>query len=270
MGLLSGAAKAPVEDCGDDEHRVRDKVGAADASGNGRQRESVGEVVLRVPISEPGATGEVAQEDEPDGWLAYRKKRVGEMSLVSDRDELTALAAHAQTLAEHGQAVAEAAERIARALGLPQHMAAAVRRAGAWHDRGKANPVWQRAAGATSGQLVAKSVGGTMNPRLLGGYRHEFGSVVHAERDLPDAAVGGAWLRDLTLHLVAAHHGHARPGFADQRHWGGVASEPELAATARRVERRFDELQRRLGPWRLAWLEAIVKAADAWVSAGHG
>ena len=94
--------------------------------------------------------------------------------------------------------------------------------------------------------------------------------MVQAERDLSVAAAGSGWLRDLTLHLVAAHHGHARPGFAERRHWGNAGPDTDLAPAARRVERRFDDLQRRLGPWELAWLEAIVKAADAWVSAGYG
>ena len=51
----------------------------------------------------------------------------------------------------------------------------------------------------------AKTSGGG-NWRLLEGYRHEFGSLLAAERtDLPDCT------RDLILHLIAAHHGNARP-----------------------------------------------------------
>ena len=274
-GLLNGTVKKPVEDCGDDGDRMRFEIGAAGSARDGRAApNSSGHVVLRVPIREPQASMEEASEEEPECWLVYWKRRLGEMSLVSDQDELTALAVRMQTLDEHSSAVAEAAERIARALklprlGLPSEIATAIRTAGAWHDRGKANPVWQRAAGAKPGQPMAKSRAGQMNARLLGGYRHEFGSVVEAERELPSSATEDGWLRDLTLHLVAAHHGHARPGFANRRHWGGLAPDPELAATARRVESRFDELQRRLGPWSLAWLEAIVKAADAWVSAGR-
>ena len=269
-GLLSGSARGPVEDCGDDGDRVRSEVGATGSALDGdRDLECGVQIVLRVPITEPDVRREEAYEEEPERWLVYQKRSVSEMSLVSDEDQLTVLAARKQTLEEHGRAVAEAAERIARALALPRDLTTAVRTAGAWHDHGKADPVWQRAAGAKPGQPMAKSRAGQMNVRLLGGYRHEFGSVVEAERVLSSSAEGGAWLCDLTLHLVAAHHGHARPGFADRRHWGSVARDQESVAAACRVERRFDDLQRRLGPWSLAWLEAIVKAADAWVSAGY-
>ena len=163
-GLLNGATKAPAEDCGDDGDRVRYEVHASGSERDGGAgSESVGQVVLRVPISEPETPGESPYEDEPERWLVYWKRRVDEMSLLSERDDLTALANRVQTLDEHGQAVAEAAGRIAGALGLPRDVTAAIRSAGGWHDRGKADPVWQRAAGAEPGRLLAKSRGGQMN-----------------------------------------------------------------------------------------------------------
>jgi CRISPR-associated endonuclease/helicase Cas3 len=74
---------------------------------------------------------------------------------------------------------------------------------------------------------------------------------------------------DLALHLIAAHHGWARPGFPDSRHWGVELLPEHALAAARRTAERFSRLQERYGPWQLAWLEALLKAADAWVSAGR-
>ena len=107
-----------------------------------------------------------------------------------------------------------------------------------------------------------------MRAGLLGGFRHEFASLVDADRETP-ASEGAINTRDLMLHLIAAHHGFARPGFSDPRQW-----DPDLAVSlgarvAEEVERRYARLQAEHGPWTLAWLEALVKSADAWVSAGY-
>ena len=51
---------------------------------------------------------------------------------------------------------------------------------------------------------------GGMNPRILGGYRHEFGSLLEAAADAGDFALIPE-TRFLILHLIAAHHGRARP-----------------------------------------------------------
>ena len=102
---------------------------------------------------------------------------------------------------------------------------------------------------------------------MLAGCRHEFGSLLAAERQLEPLAHDVHDLRrDLTLHLIAAHRGHARPASTAAQHWGNAMPEAELLATTRGAEMRFERLQRRLGPWRLAWLEAVVKAAAAAVS----
>lgn len=104
------------------------------------------------------------------------------------------------------------------------------------------------------GRPYAKTRGGG-NPRLLEGYAHEFGSLVAAERaDLPEVT------RDLILHLIAAHHGHGRPLIRSD----GCEDAPPsaLEATAREAALRFARLQKRFGPWGLAWREALLRAAD--------
>ena len=154
----------------------------------------------------------------------------------------------------------------ARRSGFPLGLVDALECAGRWHDAGKARAVWQRAAGVPEeSPPLAKSPRGRFRPAWLGGYRHELGSLADAERALrPDVAH-----RDLVLHLVAAHHGWSRPLFAGRRQLDPEGTARANGACARRAARRFARLEAEYGPWRLAWLEALLKAADAHVSA-HG
>ena len=104
------------------------------------------------------------------------------------------------------------------------------------------------------GRPYAKTCGGG-NLRLLEGYRHEFGSLLKAEReDLVDST------RDLILHLIAAHHGNARPLISTAGCEDGPPS--LLESKAGEAASRFARLQRQYGPWGLAWREAILRAAD--------
>jgi CRISPR-associated endonuclease/helicase Cas3 len=71
-------------------------------------------------------------------------------------------------------------------------------------------------------------------------------------------------MRELALHLVAAHHGHARPTIAayDPGQPGAPEAWGAQETRARAAALRFARLQRRYGPWGLAWLEALLRAAD--------
>ena len=162
---------------------------------------------------------------------------------------------HAQRLDEHAEQVAVQARRIAERLRLPAAEVEAMECAARLHDDGKAARRWQEAMNAPRcGGPYAKTKGGG-NWRLLEGYRHEFGSLRKAEKmPLPSAT------RDLILHLVAAHHGNARPIIATT----GCDEAPPtvLAKTARDAALRYARLQRRYGVWGLAWREAILRAAD--------
>ena len=94
---------------------------------------------------------------------------------------------------------------------------------------------------------------------MLNGYRHEFGSLPYAQNDagfkslLPD-------MQDLVLHLIAAHHGQARPVISTKSCEDAPPS--ALKERARDVALRFARLQKRWGPWGLAWWEALLRAAD--------
>ena len=161
-----------------------------------------------------------------------------------------------QLLRAHAEQVAEHASVLAQRLGLEQDEARALVMAARLHDDGKAAERWQNAMNAPrdDDRPYAKTSGGG-NPRLLEGYRHEFGSLLKAERsNLPNET------RDLILHLIAAHHGNARPTLSPRGCEEGPPS--VLESKAGDAALRFVRLQNRYGPWGLAWREALLRAAD--------
>jgi CRISPR-associated endonuclease/helicase Cas3 len=119
--------------------------------------------------------------------------------------------------------------------------------------------------------------------RLPEGFRHEFLSMQLADRFGLTPSADGA--RDVALHLIASHHGHARPfapvvvdGLVAEGKAGDVclkgtgidealnAAERQKLAPAHRLDSgvpdRFWLLTRRYGWWGLAYLEAVFRLAD--------
>lgn len=165
-------------------------------------------------------------------------------------------------LTQHlGDARTKATELCQR-LSLPEGLRETVIEAAGQHDLGKDRPWWQRAVGRIEKPAVAKSDHSHFDHKINRGYRHELGSVA----DLGDgkASLPTTVDRELCLHLVAAHHGHARPGFRVE------ALGPVVTDGSKRVltetPARFARLQAQHGWWALAWLEALVKAADVLAS----
>ena len=191
-----------------------------------------------------------------DGGVARRGLAVFKWpDAPSDEDSRSVLSAP-QSLREHAEQVAEHARTLAQRLALPEDEAEALVTAARLHDDGKAAERWQNAMNAPrdKGRPYAKTRGGG-NPRLLEGYRHEFGSLLKAEGlDLPNGT------RDLVLHLIAAHHGNARPMLSPAGCEDGPPS--VLESRAGDAALRFARLQKRHGPWGLAWREALLRAAD--------
>lgn len=255
-GLPVERAAGPVTDVGDGEDRIRYIIAPSANDESARPAWADRAIELRVPIP-------VGHEDGSEPRFLVYALRQPDPAVQTGEGDLTWLGASAQTIEEHGSRVGAAARRLGAALGLPEPLVAALETAGQWHDRGKARRVWQRAVGApTDGPLLAKSTLGRLRPEWLGGYRHEFGSLAEAERELPADSPH----RELVLHLIAAHHGWGRPGFPEQAHWDPDDASRSNRARATRAAKRFAQLQARHGAWRLAWLEALVKAADARVS----
>jgi len=201
-------------------------------------------------------------------------------------------------LAAHCSMVASVAGAFANAC-LGQDAAAIAKLAGDWHDVGKLDPRFQAmlrggipaASDAPSlakspekprsgeqAKLIREAVG------LPDNFRHEMLSTQLAERicqsDLsPDD-------RELLLHLIASHHGHARPlaPVCDDAHPPAVAgslpcaevrlteAERQSLVPAHRLDSglsdRFWSLTRRYGWWGLAHYEAILRLAD-WYASEH-
>lgn len=165
-----------------------------------------------------------------------------------------------QTLEEHTKAIVDKMTRIADRLNLDDALRKALIAAARWHDRGKDRPVWQRYARNSAGPTPLAKSPRYLHPRALGGYRHEFGSVLDAMKDeelsrLPEPD------RELVLHLIAAHHGWARPHFEPKAFDSSRPTADNQHAFAE-VVRRFGQLQRKYGRWGLAWLESLLRCAD--------
>ncbi|ADG68962.1 CRISPR-associated helicase Cas3, Anaes-subtype [Planctopirus limnophila DSM 3776] len=169
-------------------------------------------------------------------------------------------------LQHHVDDVVRETEQILKELKLPEKLKAAVRLAAKYHDEGKRRPFFQMMLGNRNfpDVLLAKSQTGT--GRITETYRHEFGSL----RDITHDAEFNALEphdQDIVLHLIAAHHGRARPHFSADEAFDPFALESESIAFATEIPRRFARLQRHYGRWGLAYLESILRAADYAASA---
>jgi CRISPR-associated endonuclease/helicase Cas3 len=189
--------------------------------------------------------------DSPQLWVEVRR----------DRDSTegdAAITKRSQALDEHLAWTRAAAAQIAHSLDLPQEKRVVLEFAAGFHDVGKGRDLWQDAMHAeVGGRPYAKTIGGA-TPGALGGYRHEFGSLVEALQD-PEIRALPAEDRDLILHLIAAHHGHTRPAVAPL----DPESPPSVSVVvARAATLRSARLHRVWGAWGLAWWEALLRSAD--------
>lgn len=227
--------------------------------------------------------------------LVGRPARAGADPEVSTSDDSSSSTTMA-TLSDHSNGVEDWARRLAAGCTLgSDKVVDALAFAGFLHDVGKADPrfqVWlhggDEVAAAAAPALLAKSDSNPRNKaareraRVRAGYpkgtRHEMLSVamITAAEDLKNDAVRRGLDWDLVLHLVASHHGFARP-------FAPVAEddvEPvevtlthgkwELRARSDHALHRLDSgiadrfwlLVRRYGWHGLAYLEAILRLAD--------
>jgi CRISPR-associated endonuclease/helicase Cas3 len=219
----------------------------------------VRETADRFRLDEPGWKEvhrfplDFSADEEETRWLV-----VEEREAAAGSETARALARTAQTLRAHREAVEARVREVGRALGLSGAYLDMLTIAARLHDEGKRAEHWQRAFNAPKGDIYAKTRG-PVSHKVLDGYRHELGSLPYLEQDAAFQALPPD-LQDLALHLVAAHHGGARPLISTE---GGQDAPPSLLAErARAVALRFARLQRRWGPWGLAWWEAVLRAAD--------
>ena len=104
-----------------------------------------------------------------------------------------------------------------------------------------------------------------MLPFLLNHYRHEIGSLIDVSSDTEFIQLAPE-MQDLVLHLIAAHHGRARPHFTADEAFDPKHPEEKASMITREAPRRFARLQQKYGRWGLAYLESLVRAVDALAS----
>jgi CRISPR-associated endonuclease/helicase Cas3 len=198
-------------------------------------------------------------EGAPQAWLAIEHFR------TDAQKEDSRAVSNPQRLNAHQDCAREKMQYIARGVGLPDEATNALAIGAALHDEGKKAPRWQRAFNAPrdtkkfglTGPLAKTR--GPINQSILDGYRHEFGSLPFLEESADFNALPESW-QEVVLHLVVAHHGRARPLIETRGCDDGPPS--MLEERARAVALRFARLQKRWGPWGLAWLESLLRAAD--------
>jgi CRISPR-associated endonuclease/helicase Cas3 len=205
-----------------------------------------------------------------------------------------------QTITEHTRRVVHETAGVTDAVALVSDFAAPLHTAALWHDIGKAHDEFQKMLrngdAAHAGQLWAKSANKD-GKCARHGFRHELASALAWLLNGPAAAAE----RDLVAYLVAAHHGKVRlsirslpeetgnPNAPDALYARGVwqgdilpavslgeFTTPEITLDlsfmimgegkhgkswlARTVALR-DRTD--IGPFRLAYLETLLRAADA-------
>ena len=209
------------------------------------------QAVLEVPYC-------VLAEGEPLCWLIVQKRRG-----TGESEEAKAVARRAQRLAQHQEWAGEAAADIAERLRLDPEDRAMLVAAARHHDDGKAAPRWQWAFNAPSDwrdEGAYAKTAGPISRQRLNGFRHELKSALDGEENGLDGLDRADPRLALALHLIAAHHGFARPAIRVRGYDSLPPSEAE--ARAHVIALRFARLQKQWGPWGLAWWEALLRAAD--------
>lgn len=208
-----------------------------------------------------------AADEEPRAYIAcFRQRTAADAFTSADADDEASLDyprdLKPRTVTEHDTDVERYARELAQRISLPNELIEVLAAAGVRHDLGKARDWWQKAIGNFTAEYFAKSDNDSFDHGFNQGYRHEFGSLVES---LEDAALQDHPHRDLILHLIAAHHGYARPYFPE-RAFDRRQPKPLNQQIAHETLLRFERLQRHYGWWQLAYLEAVLKAADALAS----
>lgn len=234
---------------------VRVRLVRDESRGNDSAQEDTWLEVLALPYV-------ISADGDEQIWLVVEKQPAG-----ATGEDSRAVASRSQGLGEHQRMVATEVARIAGGLNLNDADRAMLVAAAANHDAGKSAPRWQRAFNARGqGGPFAKTPG-PLNLSILNGYRHEFQSVLLAEQNGLNGIDRSSQRYDLALHLIAAHHGNARPVIGIE---GCDTLPPTVAGRrAREIALRFVRLQNELGPWELAWWESLLRAADRRASKQH-
>lgn len=277
-GLSEGPASSDSDDIGENQDRLRselfadfknalEKIGPIDAS-----------LLARLPKSE------VLSETYEDGGAVRTAVYVVCQPSLEDEDDIGREVSHSGTpitLQDHSDAVKIAVGTLSMILGLRGDFRCLLEEAAELHDQGKRDSRFQNMLGKTSSSatLLAKGELGLSRGDIrraysrlgLTGWRHEQYSAAIAQ-----ASLGSDENSNLVVRLVGTSHGHGRDMFAAP---GSTLTPDKVDDNIRRtMQRLFDDgawesiisqTNEGLGYWRVSYLEALLRAADARVSAGE-
>lgn len=237
---------------------------------------------------------------EREGWSPESKARVepvtpGHNETEGDSSDFRTFETYRQSLRDHTTRVIQEIEVLLGSKNFDPVHADALRAAAAKHDWGKAHEIFQKTLHKNddSTELLAKQVKANAGRHERKHFRHELGSALAM-------LVSGE--SDLATYLVAAHHGRIRlgirsmPGETEKEHirtargirqgdilptctlTDGVSvpatqlalAPMELGADGGSWTDRMLRLRDEIGPFRLAYLEMILRAADEEASDNPG
>lgn len=176
-------------------------------------------------------------------------------------------------LRDHNAGVGKKARYLGEVLSLSIERTTDLWRAGGLHDIGKADPRFQRQLSEVLPELaLAKGKRRSQADQGVIGERHEAYSVAFLKRHADLLAESAD--PELILYLIGTHHGRGRSLMPDcddegtgftvevegvERSFDGV---PALGSLQSEWPTLFWTLNRRYGPWGIAYLESILRLAD--------
>lgn len=208
-----------------------------------------------------------------------------DLTVFDGTDETLSSTGTGTSLKKHSKGVAKTAAEFALMVGLSEEMQQDFRLAGHLHDIGKVDTRHQynlvggdKIKLACMPEPLAKSC-----PRVPPGWvdsetryedmRHEVGSLALIKSN--PAVLNKAHNPDLVLHLIATHHGYARPlpqivedpnpqKIAYTHNGKEMETDTDYENTILAIENaeRFSNLTKKYGHHGLAWLESIFRLAE--------
>jgi CRISPR-associated endonuclease/helicase Cas3 len=256
------------------------------------QEDSAPWLVDAVGCLAKGGRARIVQPHPCGGWVITARRRLRkqepgfvESTYLEEDDSSESPQQREIKLVEHSQGVSNYARKFAAGCRFQEEVAETFATAGLFHDLGKQDPRFQAMLRQTSPHIVVgEPLAKSDQIPLTGQERSEARRIHHypagARHELLSAAlVASQTDDDLLLHLIATHHGMARP-FADAVQENAFVTCPfktqqlfghsfELSTTKQRIAdwnaelpERFWRVIRDHGWWGSAFFEALLRLAD--------